>query len=122
MNVLIIDDSRTVRCFHRDALAPLGHAIDEAANGLEALERCLSTPPDLMLVDVNMPKMDGYSFLEEVRTSPSLQHIPAIMISTEAQQVDLDRAYRAGASLYLVKPADPEQLRAFATTLLHRES
>ena len=122
MNLLIVDDSRTVRRFHRSVLEPLGHDIDEAENGLAAMERCLTQSFDLMLVDVNMPRLDGCTFVRDVRSHSELCHIPVIMISTESQPVDYELAYSAGATFYLVKPVDPEQLRAVAAALLPRES
>jgi len=107
--ILIIDDAATVRMYHRNILQAAGYAVDEAINGLEALEKALQTSYDLYLVDVNMPKLDGYGFLRELR-SQDVAQAPAIMISTEASNDDRQRAYAAGANLYLVKPMQPEQL------------
>ncbi len=115
--VLIVDDASTVRMYHRDILEKIGFAVEEAENGIEALEKSLLTPFDLFLVDVNMPKMDGYRFLEEVRQRTELQHIPAIMISTEEQELDKEKAYLAGANFYQVKPADPIALQHYVELL-----
>jgi two-component system chemotaxis response regulator CheY len=91
--------------------------VEEAINGLEALEKALQSPFDLYLVDVNMPKLDGYAFLRELRTQDVAQ-APAIMISTEASGADRSQAYAAGANLYMVKPIQPEQLLAPIALLL----
>jgi two-component system chemotaxis response regulator CheY len=107
--ILIIDDAATVRMYHRNILQEAGYAVEEAINGMEALEKALQSQFDLYLVDVNMPKLDGYGFLRELRTQDIAQ-APAIMISTEATEADRKRAYAAGANLYLVKPIQPEQL------------
>jgi two-component system chemotaxis response regulator CheY len=115
--ILIIDDAATVRMYHRNILQEAGYAVDEAINGLEALEKALQEPFDLYLVDVNMPKLDGYGFLRELR-SQDLPQAPAIMISTEASAADRKRAYAAGANLYLVKPMQPDQLLAPVALLL----
>ncbi len=115
--ILIIDDAATVRMYHRNILQAAGYAVDEAINGLEALEKALQTPYDLYLVDVNMPKLDGYGFLRELR-SQDVAQAPAIMISTEASKADRQRAYAAGANLYMVKPMQPEQLLAPIALLL----
>jgi two-component system, chemotaxis family, chemotaxis protein CheY len=115
--ILIIDDAATVRMYHRNILQTAGYAVDEAINGLEALEKALQTPFDLYLVDLNMPKLDGYGFLRELR-SQDMAQTPAIMISTEASPVDCQRAYVAGANLYLVKPMQSEQLLTAVTLLL----
>ncbi|WP_025323808.1 response regulator [Deferrisoma camini] len=117
---LIVDDAVTVRMYHRQILEGAGFEVDEAENGVEALEKALVTSYDLLLVDVNMPKMDGYTFLKEVRGTPELRAVPAIMISTEAERRDKEQAYRAGANLYLVKPVRPEALALRATLMTAR--
>ena len=115
--ILIIDDAATVRMFHRGILEAAGYRVEEAVNGVEALEKALLTPFDLYIVDVNMPKLDGYGFLRELRNQ-NLPQVPAIMVSTEATAEDRRRAYAAGANLYLVKPTRPEQLVAPIALLL----
>jgi two-component system chemotaxis response regulator CheY len=115
--ILIVDDAATVRMYHRDILEQVGYEIDEAINGLEALEKAIQTPYDLYIVDVNMPKLDGYGFLRELRNQ-DVPQVPAIMVSTEASESDRKRAYAAGANLYLIKPTKPEQLIAPIALLL----
>ena len=115
--ILIVDDAATVRLYHREILERGGFAVEEAMNGIEALEKTLLAPFDLYLVDINMPKLDGYGFLRELR-SRELPQAPAIMISTEAQAEDERRAYVAGANLYLIKPVKPEQLLTQVRLLL----
>lgn len=115
--ILVIDDAATVRMYHRNILQEAGYVVDEAINGMEALEKALNNPFDLYLVDVNMPKLDGYGFLRELRAQ-DVPQAPAIMISTEASSADRQRAYTAGANLYMVKPMQPEQLLAPIALLL----
>jgi two-component system chemotaxis response regulator CheY len=110
--VLIVDDAVTIRMYHRQLVEACDCTVAEADNGMEALERALQQPCDLLLVDVNMPRMDGYRFIEEVRRTDGLSAIPAIMISTEAEAGDRHKAWRAGANLYLVKPVKPDTLKA----------
>ncbi len=107
--ILVIDDAATVRMYHRNILQTAGYEVHEAVNGVEALEKALEGQFDLFLVDVNMPKLDGYGFLRELRKQ-DMPQAPAIMISTEAQAQDRTQAYAAGANLYLVKPMHPAQL------------
>ncbi len=109
--ILVVDDAATVRSYHRMVLEQAGHEVSEAENGLEALEKVLRDPVDLLLVDINMPKMDGYRFLREVRRDETIRAIPAVMISTEAEDSDKELAWHAGANTYLVKPAKPEVLQ-----------
>jgi len=107
--ILIVDDAATVRMYHRSLLEAAGYMVEEAVNGIEALEKSLQAPFDLYVVDINMPKLDGYGFLRELRAQTIFQ-APAIMVSTEAQTNDQQRAYAAGANDYLVKPIKPDQL------------
>lgn len=116
-NILIVDDAATVRMYHRDILETAGYVVAEAINGIEALEKSLQGSFALYVVDVNMPKLDGYGFLRELRTQDIAQS-PAIMISTEAENNDHQRAYAAGANAYLVKPVKPEQLLTYVRLLL----
>lgn len=116
--VLVVDDAGLVRLYYREALERAGFVVDEALNGLEALEKILIAPPDLLIVDVNMPQMDGLTFLRTLRRQAGdAAAIPALVASTEAASQDLDAAYAAGANLYLVKPLTPERLVAHARLL-----
>jgi two-component system, chemotaxis family, chemotaxis protein CheY len=115
--ILIIDDAATVRLYHRQILEAAGYEVHEAINGVEALEKALETQFDLYIVDVNMPKLDGYGFLRELRRN-DMEQVPAIMVSTESKPEDRKRAYVAGANLFLVKPTRPEQLIAPIALLL----
>ncbi|NJL08089.1 MAG: response regulator [Methylacidiphilales bacterium] len=109
-HVLIVDDAATIRMFYRDVLEASGFDVDEAFNGFEALEKMAEAAYDLVIVDVNMPRMDGYTFLSRLRCQVEGAGIPAIMISTEAKDIDRQRAFAAGANLYLVKPVKPDCL------------
>jgi two-component system, chemotaxis family, chemotaxis protein CheY len=120
-HVLVVDDAATVRMYHRGILEPAGYTVEEALNGIEALEKVLQTPFDLLLVDINMPRLDGFGFLRELRRQPIPQP-PAIMVSTEAATGDEKSAYRAGASCYLLKPVRPAQLLAHARLMLGEEN
>jgi two-component system chemotaxis response regulator CheY len=115
--ILIVDDAATVRLYHRSILESAGYTVEEAWNGIEALEKALEAPFDLYIVDINMPKLDGYGFLRELRQQEIAQQ-PAIMVSTEAAASDERSAYEAGASGYLVKPVRPLQLLTHVRLML----
>jgi two-component system chemotaxis response regulator CheY len=115
--VLVVDDAATVRLYHSSLLSDAGFQVDESVNGLEAVEVAMSAPYDLYLVDVNMPKMNGYICVESLRSETVGTDAPIVMISTEDQPGDADRAYAAGANLYLVKPVAGERLVRIATML-----
>jgi len=115
--ILIVDDAVTVRMYHRQLIESLGFETDEASNGIEALEKGLCNNFDLFLVDINMPKMDGYRLVEEMRKTRELKTIPVIMISTEESERDKEKAYLAGANMYAVKPVKPDELKTYASLL-----
>lgn len=108
--VMVVDDSKTVRSYHGTLLKDLGFEVVEAENGMEALERCLDNEIDLFLVDINMPIMDGYSFVKEIRTKEDHHTTPIIMISTQSHEDDMVEAYHMGANLYEIKPIKPDVL------------
>ena len=116
-HILIVDDAATVRLYYRNILEPAGYRVAEALNGLEALEKALNQSFDLYVVDLNMPKMDGYAFVKELR-GRDLTQTPVVMVSTEAQQRDKEEAYKSGANLYLIKPVKPEELLLYCSFLL----
>jgi two-component system chemotaxis response regulator CheY len=117
-HILVVDDAATVRLYHRGILEGAGYQVDEAINGIEALEKSLVNPYDLYVVDVNMPKLDGYGFLKEFRNQENVLQAPAIMVTTEAGANDKILGYVAGANLYLNKPLKPNNLLSFARLLL----
>ena len=116
--VLVIDDASLVRLYYKSALEGAGFEVAEALNGLEALEHLLAARFDLLVVDVNMPQMDGISFLQTLRAkSLPLSSIPALMTSTEAAPQRVAAARAAGANFYIVKPLRAETLVQYASLL-----
>ena len=109
--VLVVDDASLVRRFYREALEHAGFEVDEALNGVEALEKLLGDSFDLVIVDINMPQMDGFTFMKALRRQAApLSSIPALIISTEAGAQDRAAARSAGANFYLVKPVRQDTL------------
>ena len=109
--VLVVDDSSLVRLYYRSALEKAGFEVEQAINGIEAMERTLSQPFDLVIVDVNMPRMDGFTFVRALRRiATDVASLPALMISTEAEVQDVAAARAAGANFYLVKPVSEAEL------------
>lgn len=116
--ILVVDDASLVRLYYRTALEGAGFQVQEAMNGLEALEKLLIFPVHLLIVDINMPQMDGLTFLEAVRRKNlALASIPALVTSTESAESDFAAARAAGANYYLVKPIDQAKLVEFAGML-----
>lgn len=116
--VLLVDDSPTVRRMLDWSLRPAGLAILQAGDGLEALEILRDRAADLIIVDLNMPRMDGIEFTRALRGDPRLHAIPVILLTTESRAEDQALAREAGVDLYLTKPASPALLRAKALSLL----
>jgi two-component system, chemotaxis family, chemotaxis protein CheY len=117
-SVLVVDDASLVRLYYRTALEAAGFQVEEALNGFEALERLPGLKVDLLIVDVNMPRMDGFTFLKTLRQSGSAASgLPALVTSTESRDSDFAAARIAGANYYLVKPIAADYLVEFATML-----
>ena len=103
---LVVDDSRAIRTILGRVLKELGFAVTEAGNGVEALDRIArqSAPFDLALVDWNMPEMDGYQLIREVRSRPELDSTILVMVTTENEIEQIAKALEAGANEYVMKP------------------
>jgi two-component system chemotaxis response regulator CheY len=113
--ILIVDDASLVRLYYRSILEAAGFRVEEALNGLEAIEKLLIAAADMLIIDVNMPQMDGFTFLSILRRKElPLSAIPALVTSTESGPADFAAARTAGANFYLVKPIDGETLVKFA--------
>jgi len=109
--ILVVDDSSLVRLYCRQALETAGFEVEQAVNGIEAMEKILQQTFDLVIVDVNMPRMDGFSFLRALRRGArEVATLPALIITTEAEQEDINDARAAGANFYLVKPVSEADL------------
>jgi two-component system chemotaxis response regulator CheY len=118
--IMVVDDSKTVRNYHGSILKSMGLDVVEAENGMEALEKSLGADIDLYLVDVNMPIMDGYSFIKDLRKQNEHKNVPVIMITTQAKDEDKVNAYKVGANLFETKPIRPDQLQAYIDILVKR--
>lgn len=111
MKVLVVDDSAIMRKVISQILEMLGHDSVPAANGIDAFDR-LKEHEDvrLILLDWNMPEMNGIEFLREIKGRPRLSEIPVIMLTTESERRKMIEAIEAGAKHYLTKPFQPETL------------
>lgn len=115
--ILVVDDGITMRMFYRAILEAAGFEVEEAVNGVEGVERAMTGSFDLLVVDINMPKMDGYQVIRTVREDAALWRVPIITISTEDKEQDALKAYAAGANFYLTKPVRPKDLEEMARLL-----
>jgi two-component system, chemotaxis family, chemotaxis protein CheY len=112
--VLVIDDASLIRAYYRQALERAGYHVEEALNGLEGLEKLLMHSFDVVIVDINMPQMDGMTFLRALRAKDlPTSATPALVTSTEAGVQDVSAARVAGANYYLVKPVAQQTLAEY---------
>lgn len=118
--ILIVDDSPLLRATARRAVLQAGVAperVREAQNGREALDALSVEPADIVLLDINMPVMDGYQFIEEKAKNPALANVKVALVTTEGNKKRLERMTQLGVTHYLRKPFEPEELRALVSAL-----
>ncbi|MBF0395207.1 MAG: response regulator [Desulfobacterales bacterium] len=110
--ILVIDDSSTIRKMVQYSLQPKGHTMVLAEDGVDGFEKLEEEEEgfDIIILDINMPRMDGLEFLKKIQQSPSYSSIPVIILTTEGQNADKDKAFKLGAKGYFVKPFKPNEL------------
>jgi len=105
MKFLIVDDFSTMRRIVRNLLKELGYAnADEAEDGVAALAKLRAAPFDFVVSDLNMPNMNGFELLRQIRADAALKHLPVLLVTAEAKKEDIVTAAQIGASGYIVKP------------------
>ena len=110
-HILIVDDSKTVRNLVAFIMKKEGFKVTMAEDGLDGLEKLYSAEQiDLIISDINMPRMDGFTFIKTVREQEAYRDLPIVVLSTEGQEQDIKRGISLGANLYMVKPAQPDQM------------
>ncbi len=110
LRILAIDDSRTIREMLRSSLEAAGFAVITAEDGIEGLERFNENDPDVIITDVNMPRLDGFGVIERIRSGPRRTRVPILVLTTESANELKERARKAGATGWIVKPFDDERL------------
>jgi len=120
LKVLAVDDSKTMRTMLQYALGEAGFEVETAEDGIHGLEvlKSLDPCPDVIITDINMPRMDGFGFIEAVREQAPYRDVPILTLTTESAPELKQRARAAGATGWIVKPFDKEKL----VSVLHRVS
>jgi len=116
--ILVAEDERDIRDLITFTLNYAGHQVVAVANGEEAVEAALREMPDMILMDVRMPKMTGYEACQKIKSNPIIQHIPIVFLSAKGQEAEIRTGLDAGATEYLLKPFGPMELTARVNELL----
>jgi two-component system chemotaxis response regulator CheY len=109
-SILAVDDSASIRVAVKIALSSAGYTVTEAVNGADGVAKAKAGRFDLIVTDLNMPVMDGLTMIEQLRQSPAHDGVPIIFLTTESDAAMKQRAKAAGATGWLTKPFDPDQL------------
>lgn len=110
-HILIVDDSKTVRNLVAFIMKKEGFTVTTAEDGLDGLEKLYAAGTvDLIISDVNMPRMDGFTFIKTVREQEAYRDLPIVVLSTEGQEHDIQQGLSLGANLYMIKPAQPDKM------------
>jgi len=110
--IMVVDDSISIRQVVGIALKQAGYEVFEASDGKDALAKLTGQKVNLIISDVNMPNMDGISFVRELKTRPAYKFTPVLMLTTESQEDKKEQGKAAGARAWMVKPFKPEALLA----------
>jgi CheY-like chemotaxis protein len=108
MKILLIEDNSQNRYLATFLLENRGHQVIQAASGPEGLDLAGRTPPDLILLDIQLPVMDGYAVAQALRQNPALRHVPIVAVTSYAMVGDRERILTAGCTGYIEKPINPE--------------
>jgi two-component system alkaline phosphatase synthesis response regulator PhoP/two-component system response regulator VicR len=111
--ILAVDDERHIVRLVQVNLERAGYQVVTAFDGKEALEKVKAENPDLVVLDVMMPYMDGFEVLQNLRKDPSTRELPVIMLTAKAQDADVFRGWQSGVDCYLTKPFNPMELIVF---------
>ena len=119
MKLLIVDDEQGIRSIIRKYAEFEGYTVDEAADGMEAVDKCRSNSYDLIIMDVMMPELDGFSAVREIRKTAST---PVIMLSARGEEYDRIHGFELGVDDYVVKPFSPRELMMRVSAILKRSA
>jgi len=119
--VMVVDDSLTVRKITSRLLSREGYHVLTAKDGVDGLEQLIDTMPDVLLVDIEMPRMDGFDFTRNVRADERLKHLPIIMITSRTADKHRNYAFEIGVNHYLGKPYQEDELLALVQEYTKRK-
>ena len=118
--VLVVEDSPPQREMISAFLTGIGLAVTSAGDGVEALEQIKRSRPDIVVLDIVMPRMNGYELCRRIKTDPKTQEVPVVMCSTKGEEFDRYWGMRQGADAYIAKPFQPQELVGTVKQLLRK--
>jgi DNA-binding response OmpR family regulator len=121
-HILVAEDERDIRELINFTLSFAGHQITQAANGEEAVTKAQEINPDLIMLDVRMPKMTGYEACRQIKDLETLKDIPIVFLSAKGQEAEIAMGMEAGAVAYILKPFAPDELARRITEILQQIS
>lgn len=119
-NILVAEDERDIRELINFTLSFAGHSVSQATNGEEAVQMAQDIKPDLIMMDVRMPKMTGYEACRRMKETDSIKDIPVIFLSAKGQEDEVKTGIEAGAIAYILKPFAPDELTQQITEILQQ--
>ena len=120
--VLVVEDSQVIQRLIEVCLKPAGFTVETRDDGPSGPEAALDDPPDLLILDVGLPKMDGWEVLSRLRSDLNTRHLKVLVLTAHAQEETRERADRGGADAFLTKPFRPNDLRRVVTELVSGDS
>jgi len=118
--ILVVDDHKEMVDLIEETFRLRGYEVVGATNGQEALAKVYQEKPDLVLLDVMMPVIDGYEICQTLKTNEETKHIPIVLITVKGSESDIERGFEARADGYVVKPFEPPELTEFAEKFLKK--
>ncbi len=113
MRILVVDDAPMIRRILKNLLKEMGFSnIEEAEDGMVALQKLRQQPFDFVITDWNMPNLTGIELVQEIRKDPNLKHLPVMMVTAEAKKENIILALKSGVNNYIVKPFTPENVKS----------
>lgn len=120
--ILVVDDHQEMVDLIQESFKLRGYDVLGASNGQEALAKVYQEKPDLILLDIMMPMIDGYEICKTLKNNDETKHIPVILITVKGNESDIEKGFEVRADGYVVKPFDPKELTEFAEKFLSKES
>lgn len=119
--ILVVDDDETIRLIFRVHLTKAGHTVETAVDGTDALAKTPSFKPELIILDINMPRMSGFEVAKRLKENPETKSIPIFIMTSLKQEINIKKAYELGIDEYITKPTNVEHLKLRIDKFLNKK-